>query len=708
MQLGTLRMPNDWPIGDLLLMSTVFQMAVWGILGLRVIGYEVGTIQLILGLVYLLVLPGFILMRALRIHPTGRVESLLYAVGLSLALEMMGGLLANAIFPYLGIRSPISAIPLLAVYTMIIVALQWIAFVRDSSRPAPVSPTLNVNGRVMASLALLPMLTIIGTYLENYYRVNSILIVVLVLAAALVIVIGFTEFVGPVHYSFATFVLSLSLLYHRSLISSNMWGWDVFHEFYLANTVVLAGSWIPSLAFNSTAMLSTVILAPAYSVILCISLVVVFKWVWPFLFSTIPVALFIALDRMIGSKFAFLPSFFFLSIYVFYSELPQIPRQEIAELFLSLIILSFFTSQPTRAAKMVLTVAFSLALLVSHYGTSYIFLGSLVVSCFLLFLQKHRRTQPMTGSRGRISTTYIGLLFAFAYLGYAYISSSTNFISLVQLGNHISTAFFSDLLTPQTSQPVGIILAGTQSPLHGISGGLQVLSQLLILAGLVAYWRGRTALRLDPRYAAMAGSSFIVLVASIVVPYFASALNTSRIYQLALFFLAPFLVVGTILTLAAARRFLRMIRRLSYTPAIGVTRALAVFLVIFLAFNSGLIYELTGDNPTSISLSNSVDFPRFGAEEVAGAQWLSELRGQRQIYADGYRYEIFLAYGVVPTNIPMNVSSIPDGSIIYLGKYNVGTNLFLILGNPIPASGPRYVSFDDKLSLYSEAYDAGA
>src|SRR5207245_8467858 len=108
----------------------------------------------------------------------------------------------------------------------------------------------------------------------------SILIVVLVLAAALVIVIGFTEFVGPVHYSFATFVLSISLLYHRSLISSNMWGWDVFHEFYLANTVVLSGSLIPSLAFNSNAMLSKVILVSAYSAIAGISLVVVFQCVW--------------------------------------------------------------------------------------------------------------------------------------------------------------------------------------------------------------------------------------------------------------------------------------------------------------------------------------------------------------------------------------------------------------------------------------------
>ncbi len=116
-----------------------------------------------------------------------------------------------------------------------------------------------------------------------------------------------------------------------------------------------------------------------------------------------------------------------------------------------------------------------------------------------------------------------------------------------------------------------------------------------------------------------------------LLPFFSSALNTTRLYQITLIFLAPFFVIGVLEAFRFLRRFLR--RTDLDLSGETATRAIAAFLCIFVLFNTGFVYSALGDEPTSIALDDRIDYPRFNSQEIAGALWLHAV-GNRTINSD--------------------------------------------------------------------------
>jgi len=62
----------------------------------------------------------------------------------------------------------------------------------------------------------------------------------------------------------------------------------------------------------------------------------------------------------------------------------------------------------------------------------------------------------------------------------------------------------------------------------------------------------------------------------------------------------------------------------------------AIFFALFFLFNSGFIFELARDVPSSVSLDNTMDFPRFNLKEVYGARWLADKSSESFLYGDTY------------------------------------------------------------------------
>jgi len=707
--------PNDWPLRDFLITVAMVQLSVWGMLGMGGIGLDMGFLRALLTIGYMILTPGFVVLRVLRVHSRGTAESFVCAVGLSLSAAMFLGLVANIALPVMGLPTPISTIPLVSVYTVALAILCVIAYLRDGNYRPTQDPgktgtidrdarEIRASIRVAMGLGLLVVLTILGSYLQNLYRFNMLTVGVILAVTFLVLLVGCSNALPVRTYPLAIFAISLSLLYHRALISSNLWGWDVFHEFYLADAVISQSYWNATLAVNTNAMLSTVILAPSFSVVSGLSLTSLFKVVWPFLFSLVPVALYMSLSGRMKPRLAFLAMFFFVALYVFYGELPQVPRQEIAELFIALIVLTFSSSWLEGTTSRALVIIFSLSLVVSHYGTSYIFMGLLIVANLMLMPGWFR-----TGGRLRnhLTASYTALVLAFGYFWYAYVSGSSNFASIVQLGNHVASNLVTDFLSPRASQPLHIILTANPSFLRAIHGALHLVSQVFITIGIVAYARGKRPVELNEAYAAMAGASFILLLASAGLPYLASAFNTSRIYQVSLMFLAPFLVFGAVEGYGILREIATKSKRVRLVPSGRVSPGLSVFLAVFLIFNSGLAQQVANEAPVSISLSEDVDFPRFLDAEMAGAQWLSAAAGEAPIYADEYRYQIFLAQGLIPRVPSEDFADIPIGSFFYLGAYNIEHRQLLVHRGTDIGAQVVYVAFGEQLSQKSLVFDSG-
>ena len=100
MQINNPLQINDWEIKKFLEVTIAIQLAMWSVIGLNVIGSHISIIRPLIGFIYLTFIPGIIILRILKLHKLGNIETLLYTVGLSIATLMFTGLFMNTVYPF--------------------------------------------------------------------------------------------------------------------------------------------------------------------------------------------------------------------------------------------------------------------------------------------------------------------------------------------------------------------------------------------------------------------------------------------------------------------------------------------------------------------------------------------------------------------------------------------------------------------------------
>ena len=685
---------NDWEIKKFLKAIFALQLAMWGCVGLDAMGLYIPIIRQLVAFVYLTFVPGIIILRILKLHKLSNIETILYTVGLSIATLMFTGFLINMVYPVFGISGPISILPLMITISVVVFASCILCYLRDKDFSNPSFIEIkNVLSPPILFLCLIPLLSIFGTYFVNFYHSNILLMFLIIIIAIIVILIVFDKFIPKNLYPLAIFAIALALLYHWSLISQYLIGWDIQHEYYLANLVVTNLRWDPSIPYMTNGMLSITMLAPIFSAITDIGLIWVFKIAYPLLFSLVPLGLYRVFQKQTDEKIAFLSVFFFMSIFTFYTEILALARQQIAELFLVLLILLTINKDFNKTKRSLMFVVFAFSLVVSHYGLSYIYMFCLISAwLILIFMEKSTiaRLKDVFFSRfikekfvdntflpktkNRTITLPLVLIFTvLALTWYMYISSSSSFNSIVFIGSHITNTIFIEFLNPQAVQGMGIAVSKTVSPIHEMAKYIHLTTLFFILIGvLTLFLKHDGKIKFRKEYIAFSYISLIICFAGISVPHFSSVLNTTRLYHIISIILAPFCVIGGV---AFLRVISRPFRSSWADKSIKTSfKILSLFLSIFLLFNTGFIYEVLQDSPTSISLdsTNKVDFPKFNDMEVLGAKWLNDMKVNKFVYADRYRMLLLGSFEWEDARVtPVNISKIPRDSYIYLGTLNV-------------------------------------
>ena len=726
--MNNLLQTNDWEIKKFIKVIFTIQLAIWGAIGLDFIGLQIPVIRQFIGLIYLTFIPGTLLLRILKLHKLDIIDTILYTVGLSVAFLMFIGLFMNTLYPYFGISKPISLFPLILTLTIAIIVLCILAYKRDKDFSNPTY----LNAKSLLSppalfLILLPFFAIFGTYLVNFYNNNILLMVLIPVIAIISVLIAFNKFIPRNLYPLAVFIIAISLLYHRSLISMYLWGWDIHHEYYLSNLVMKNSIWDSTIPANTNAMLSIVMLAPIYALISNMSLTWVFKIIYPLLFSLVPLGLYQVFQKQTNDKIAFLACFFFVSLFTFYTEMIQLARQQIAELFLVLLILAMIDKNMGKIKRAFLLIVFGVSLAVSHYGTSYIYMFCLISAWLILVSGENPGIQklinnlsskfgkkrgefainvnPLSAKNRTISSTFVLIFITFTLAWYMYISSSSAFNTIVHIGDHIASSIFTEFLNPEAAQGWSIIMWETVSLLHSVTKYLHLLSQFFILVGVLTLLFKRGDTKFERGYKAFSLVFSVICFAGIGVPYFASSLNTSRLYQITLVFLAPFCVIGGITVLKVVSRIVKV----SWTDqrVKSSLRALSTFFAIFLLFNSGWVYEVAKDHPPPL-LNNTIDYPRFNHQEVSGAEWITNVKGSDPIYADGYRWLLLggLEWGQA-RNLPKDIRKVRDDSYLYLGSYNVANKSVLVRYKEKALTKTKYIKLTDVIGKRSKIYDNG-
>ncbi|MTK63829.1 MAG: DUF2206 domain-containing protein [Methanobacterium sp.] len=710
---------NDWNIKHLLTTVILFQALLWITIILESYNIYIPFVRGIVAFIALFFLNGILILRILRIHELDSIRTLLYSLGLGTASIMFFGMLVDLVYPFLGITLPISTDPLLITFTAFTGLLSYLSFRRDGKFNRPdILDTTGLSVPILTFL-LLPFIAIFGTYLINIYQNNILLIIMFFLIAVVPFLVAYNKLPKKL-YPFAIFSMALTLVLSTSLISNYITGWDINLEYYFTNLVTNTSYWNSSIPDLLNAMLSLVIIVPIFSKLSGMSVVAIYKVIYPFIFVFVPLGLYSIFQRQTTHKIAFFACFLFISIFMFFLEMPYLARQEIGELFFVLMIMLMLEKDISDRNILILTVVFIPALLVSHYSMDYIYIF-LVISSYLIILLRNRNLSdkyPRLGKWPILSFFFknpngverpkmryglqILLLFSITILYYLFVSSSVLFNLTLTTLNNLITISYLFLFNPSALMAVGIVTS-EKTFLRSIALVLHLLIEALIAVGILALIVRRTKMKFNENYALFTVMSFVLLILVIVVPFLAGALNPERFYQIALIFLSVFFVVGWL-------RFSDLINRLfknRWNPKSvkkNSFKLMALFLAVSLMFNSGVAYELLNDKPSSMVLHTSMDGPKFNNLEVTGTQWITDYRVNDEVHADSYRF--LLLNGFIPYEKAKSTFYYPNtGSYMFLGTYNLLTGEF-----GIPQAGSttlQYYSISNLTSVGSSIYDNG-
>jgi len=730
---------KDWQVSEFIRLIIIIQSLFLFLTFLNYNGVQTFFFEDVIGFLLILFVPGTLLIRLMNL---GRLESkgqiLLFTVGLTLVSLMLIGFLMNLLYPLFGISAPLSPLSIIITINVFIFSTCLLIYFIEKgrlsqriSRPLkhPVVKkslpnTIELGKLVTPSFLfpfLLPILSILGAYAMNVYHFNGLTILMILLIAVLAFMVSIGRLPSKL-YPLIIFLISISLLFHKSLITNYIWGWDINSEYFLANQVISNSIWNENLPVSYNSMLSVMILAPILNSFINCGLVWIMKVVYPFIFSLVPVGLYYIFRKQTSTKIAFLAVFFFMIQFTFYTEMLSLLRQQIAELMLVLVLMIVISTPLDIKNRYLLVVLFGMSIIVAHYGLALILMIILILSIIILYIsekeplggfknywlkliqsnrvmsvvlffssyfsglvgtqQSRVEHQPPVSEKieryrsmertSVISSSFIVLLLVFLLTWYIYTSDSAIFQSLMDIGRNIFENLYS-FLDPNATQGLNLVLEEQTTPLRNLHKYFYLGSELFIAIGILALLLGKDGMNFNREYKAISIATFLVLVGGVVVPFFSSQMNTTRLYHVALIILAPYCVVGMLTMLNIFKSLFRV--NISRETLFKVV---AIFFILLLFFDTGLVYQaLDSAHPTSIALNSSYDFPKFNQYEVSGGYWLRDNGYNKTVYADKYRSSVLGS--ILPCEeIPTYFDLVSSQSYIFLGTQNLMEGQILV------------------------------
>jgi uncharacterized membrane protein len=666
------------------------------------IGLDLPVFRQIIGFIYLTFVPGYILLNLLKLKEAKIVDVILFSVGLSTAFLMFVGFFINELLLFAGISKPLSTIPLeiaLGVTTLFLFLVGYNHEILGIFSSWRNHISISKKDILKSSILLLPVLfSVVGALYVSFPSVSiSFLSLMVIVVTLLFMLSGLSRrFIPTMLYPLMIFAISIALAFHILLISKYIIGYDAQLEFQVFKLTASRGYWasLPTSISSNAAMLynsmlSLTVLPSIYSALLNINGELLFKSLYPFIFSLVPVALFRVYEQQIGKVSSLLSTLFFISSpLVFYGVgLLSLDRQMVAMLFLSLSILVLLDEVMAAEKRKMLFIVFGAALIVSHYSTTYLYLALIFIT-YAVSRIRGKKDEVLNGSM-------FLLLFVMAFAWYGLtgppITSLTNFLSQVY------SRFAQDITSATARDTTVLAPHSVLTFASAFNWALFLTVHAMILVGiLVVIFKSQKA-KLDPTYRILLIMSSVVLFLSLAVPNVAPALNFSRFYQLSLLFLAPCFVLGGQVFADSFAGLLRRATRRSFlgnTHKIGTVLVCAVLVGYFLS-QSGFVNFVTRAAPQSLSL----DFNRFITSSDLGATagfysayipeqnffsavWLSEHAAPISIaYADfDSRQSVLFSYGSISMQyLPLSNTTAPESdSFVYLSSLNVRDGVITI------------------------------
>ena len=627
----------------------------------------------------LAVLPGRLLLRALRVPASSVYQYVAYLPCASVAVLVASTLLVDLVGPPLGLHEPLRRLPLLVGLNLALLGLAALG------HRAPDSCNLSMSdliGRVRWLWPLLLPVVSVAAAARLDNGAGNLLAVVVVIACAVMIPIC-TVKADSMHRRQTKLLLyssGLSLMLLTSMRSSYVIGFDINSEYFDFHQTVLNGVWHFGHLNPYEAMLSLTVLPASLHALIGGQDVWMFKLGYPALFALFPVAVFELGTRFLSRRAAFVAAALVVSQAYFFQQQPEIARQELALLIFAGIVGVLFDTSLGRNVQIILISVLGVTLVVCHYSTTYITIGLCLMASVVAKVLSFRRPTKIPVARWLVASGVMTLAAVVWYLPATHSTSNiTGAVQSIrqsgfqllpgrQKGESIISAYFNGLRQapsspkqyqasiaryysenrsylvplPQATDPAYNLRAAPSLAVPDHSPALgsflndaellvqQTINAAAVIGALVFALRRRG----DPltrMVGAIGVASFAVLVASRLSGALATDYNSSRLFLQCLF----------ILSLLEAALIEVVVKRFKAGAALGTVLFGGFSLMLVIAFvgNSGLAVPVVGGDPALILSNNGEDHAAFYPEtqEEVTAAWLAKtVPPNRVIYADYY------------------------------------------------------------------------
>ncbi len=646
--------------------------------------FNIPVLRPAFGFIFLTFVPGFLLLFILKLNKLGRVEKLVLSAGLSLTFLMLFGLLVNGLLPAAGYARPLSTVPLVISFGLMTMALAVMAFMRNKDTIFSFLQ-LHLNNGEKAWLivpSLLPLLSMVGMRFMNQTDNNALLLLLLSVIAAYVIFVSFfNRRISSNVYPLAIFFIGVSLLLMYSLRSNHIIGSDTHRELFIFQTTLINHYW-SQLGFGILdACLSISLLPAIYQNFLNISPEFLVKLLPSFIISIVPLAVFLTSRKYIGGFYAFLASVLFMS-QIYFLSTPSFSRTNIAIFIFSLVVLVMFHDGISELNKKVLFLIFTAAIVVSHYGVTYISFFALLftwIGVQLLFSLASRRKkfaaistgnkaadgsppepssrveslsgQPHIRQGANITITAIVIFLVMLFFWYSQMTGPS-----FALGVRFVYRSFTGLewfVSEGTGDYVVQSALGQTLSTSGVAPVIEFvfswLTVILLSFGLLAtLWRFKGLIfrrravpdkpafwinEFEVDYLVLALGCYLLLVASVVLPNISKGYGAARVYFQMMAPLSIFFVIGSL-------------EVSMYLKSRPYWLILLVLIPYFLC-TTGVVPQMF-DYPRAITLNSKGPLYEMYVSdgESYAAQWLGKY-GEKAaaVYARDFALEMLLSQG---------------------------------------------------------------
>ena len=346
----------------------------------------------VLGFIWLILLPGWLIIRLARLRFATTWTFLTYTTAFGILAVMLVAVITNTVLPLLGDPQPLDTVGLMAGFDIAWLLLIAAEGIRNRRSHILIKlPKPNYLGLGVAAAGL-PMvaLSILGAITLNNHGSNILTVIMLGYASVYLAVLVYLRNRLPESAMLTgLYQVALSLLLMTSLRGWYTTGHDVQREYRVFILALSNLNWkVSDLNDAYNACLSITILPTVFRQVLGINEQFVYKTVFQVLFAIVPVIVYLISQKHFTKIVSLIAFIYFVAFPTYFGDMTMLNRQEIAFVFLSLIFLTLSTHEWSVRRRRWLVGILGVGVVLSHYSTTYSMIALFIVVLGLKYALK--------------------------------------------------------------------------------------------------------------------------------------------------------------------------------------------------------------------------------------------------------------------------------------------------------------------------------